>query len=169
MPASLDHPLHRLWSEGRASLNCWLGIPSALAAEATARQGWDTVTLDLQHGLLDYRAAVEMLGAIALTRAAPFVRLPSPDPLAVTRYLDAGALGVIYPMIEDAAGARAFVAGCRYAPRGNRSYEPTRAALLYGGEYAARANDAVIAFAMIETAGALKSLDGILGVEGLDG
>jgi 4-hydroxy-2-oxoheptanedioate aldolase len=106
---------------------------------------------------------------VALTEAVPFVRLADADPLAVTRYLDAGALGLIGPMIEDAAGARAFVAGCRYAPRGNRSYGPMRASLLHGAEYAARANDAVLAFVMIETAAALESLDAILDVEGLDG
>jgi 4-hydroxy-2-oxoheptanedioate aldolase len=169
MPATLDHPLRRLWAEGKAALNGWLSIPNALSAEAMARQGWDTVTIDVQHGLSDYATATEMLTAIALTDAVPFVRLGSPDPFVVTRYLDAGALGLICPLIENADQARTFAASARYAPRGNRSWGPMRAQMLYGNHYGAKVNDSVVTFAMIETGSGLKNLDAILDVEGLDG
>jgi 4-hydroxy-2-oxoheptanedioate aldolase len=169
MTATLDHPLRRLWAEGKAALNGWLSIPDSLSAEAMARQGWDTVTVDVQHGLCDYATATQMLTAVALTDAVPFVRLGSPDPFVVTRYLDAGALGLICPLIDTAEQARVFAASARYAPRGNRSWGPMRAQMLYGSQYGAKANDSVVTFAMIETGSALKNLDSILDVEGLDG
>lgn len=162
-----ENPLRRLWATGRAAVNGWLAIPSILSAEALSRSGWDSVTVDLQHGTADPAWMLAMLPVIQSSGAVPLVRVPWNDPGDVMRALDAGALGVICPMIETAAEARRFVSACLYPPRGARSFGPIRARLAWGDGYAAAANDVVLPIAMIETRAALDNLDEILAVEGL--
>ena len=162
------NPLRTLWSEGRSVINGWLTIASGFAAETMAHQGWDSLTIDLQHGIVDYAAAVEMMTAISTTATVPLVRVPWLEPGIIMKTLDAGAYGVICPMISTRAEAEHFVACTRYAPRGTRSFGPVRALLYGGADYAQHANDTIVTFAMIETAAALDNLDDILAVEGLD-
>ena len=162
------NPLRTLWSEGRSAINGWLTIASGFAAETMAHQGWDSLTIDLQHGIVDYADAVEMMTAISTTAAVPLVRVPWLEPGIIMKSLDAGAYGVICPMISTRSEAERFVACTRYAPRGTRSFGPQRA-LLYGGpDYPEHADATIVRFAMIETAQALDNLDDILSVEGLD-
>ena len=157
------------WVQGRRTINGWLSIPSSFAAEVMAHQGWDSLTIDLQHGVVDYQTAVGMLQAISTTAVVPMVRVPWLDPGIVMKMLDAGSYGVICPMINNRAEAETFVRACRYPPRGNRSIGPIRATLYAGADYARHANETVLAIAMIETAQALDNLDAILATEGLDG
>ena len=161
--------LKGIWAEGRPALNGWLGVPSFFSAEVMAHQGWDTLTIDMQHGLIDYGDAAPMLAAIATTRTVPMVRVPWLDPGIVMKSLDAGALGVICPMVNSRIEAEAFAACLRYAPRGRRSAGPIRAVLAHGADYAARADDLVVGLAMIETRTALESIDAIVSVPELDG
>lgn len=162
------NPLQTLWSEGRNAVNGWLTIASGFAAETMAHQGWDSLTIDLQHGIVDYATAVDMMTAISTTAAVPLVRVPWLEPGIIMKALDAGAYGVICPMISTRSEAERFVACTRYAPRGTRSFGPQRA-LLYGGpDYPQHADATIVRFAMIETAQALDNLDDILSVEGLD-
>jgi 4-hydroxy-2-oxoheptanedioate aldolase len=163
-----ENRLRTLWRDDRAAVNGWLAIPDAFAAEVMARQGWDALTIDLQHGLADPGAMVSMLQAIATTPTVPLVRVPWLEPGIVMRALDAGALGVIAPMIGTREQAQQLVAWTHYPPRGARSFGPVRAGLVHGADYADRADEAVVAFAMIETSQALDNLDAILSVEGLD-
>ena len=163
------NPLRRLWGDNRPALNAWLTIPSAWTAELIAAAGFDAVTIDLQHGLAGDETALAMLQAISTTGAAPLVRLPWNDPAAIMRALDAGAWGVICPMVNNRAEAEAFVGACRYPPRGYRSYGPIRAAVYAGDDYFARANDEVVALALIETADGLANAEAILATPGLDG
>jgi 4-hydroxy-2-oxoheptanedioate aldolase len=166
--AMRENNLRTLWREGRTAVNGWLAIPDAFAAETMAHQGWDTLTIDLQHGVIDYAAMVAMLQAISTTPTVPIVRVPWLEPGIVMKALDAGAYGLICPMVNTREDAQKFVAWTTYAPKGTRSFGPVRA-LLYGGpDYAAQANDTIVRFAMIETAQALDNLDAILSVEGLD-
>ncbi len=140
------------WAAGRAARNAWLTIPDAHLAEMVAARGvTEAVTVDLQHGLFDQVAAVQAFRAVAAHGLAPMVRLRGID-AAVTGYLlDAGAAGVIAPMVETVAEAEALVAACRYPPRGRRSHGPIRTALRPGADAFAAAEEAVV-FAMIETA-----------------
>lgn len=160
--------LNAIWAENRAVLNGWLAIPDGFAAEIMAHQGWDSLTVDMQHGVVDYAAAIRMLTAIATTNVVPIVRVPWLDPGIVMKSLDAGALGIICPMINTAADAAIFASAMRYAPAGGRSYGPIRATLAHGADYASLANDLVTGFAMIETRDALAALDDILATPGLD-
>jgi 4-hydroxy-2-oxoheptanedioate aldolase len=163
-----SNPLRTLWAEGRPVINGWLTIPNGFAAETMAHQGWDSLTIDLQHGIVDYAAAVEMLTAISTTTVAPLVRVPWLEPGIIMKSLDAGAFGVICPMISTREEAERLVACTRYAPRGTRSFGPTRALLYGGADYPQHADATIVRFAMIETAQALENLDDILSVEGLD-
>jgi 4-hydroxy-2-oxoheptanedioate aldolase len=160
--------LRQIWKEDRAVLNGWLAIPNAFSAETMAHQGWDSLTIDLQHGMIDYQAMVGMLQAISTTPTVPIVRVPWLDPGALMKALDAGAYGVICPMVNTREDAQKLVAWTSYAPRGTRSFGPIRATLYAGTDYAQHANDTIVRFAMIETVQALDHLDAILSVEGLD-
>ena len=163
-----ENRLRTLWQSQQVAINGWLAVPSAFSAEVMAHQGWDTLTIDLQHGVIDYSAMVTMLQAISTTATVPIVRVPWLEPGIVMKSLDAGAYGVICPMVNTREDAQRLVAYTHYAPRGARSFGPIRATLYAGADYAQKANDTIVAFAMIETAQALDNLDTILSVEGLD-
>jgi len=153
---------------GKHVLNGWLHIPSSLTAEAMAHAGFNTLTLDLQHGPFGFEAVVPMLQAVSSTATVPLARAPWNEPGIIMKLLDAGCYGVICPMVSTRAECEAFVGACRYPPYGYRSFGPTRVRLGAGDGYAARANDEVLTFAMIETAEALENLDEIMSVPGLN-
>ena len=163
-----ENRLRTLWQADQAVVNGWLAIGNSFSAETMAHQGWDSLTIDMQHGVIDYAAMVTMLQAISTTDAVPVVRVPWLEPGIIMKSLDAGAYGIICPMVNTRKDAQKLVAWTHYAPQGTRSFGPVRAALYGGADYAARANETVVAFAMIETAQALDNLDAILSVEGLD-
>lgn len=163
-----ENVLRRLWSQGQAAVNGWLAIPDSFSAEVMAHQGWDTLTIDMQHGLTDAKALVPMLQAIQATPTMPVVRVPWLEPGVVMRALDCGAQAIICPMVNTADDARRLVSYTRYAPRGGRSFGPVRAGLMLGADYATAANDNVVVFAMIETRQALDNLDEICAVDGID-
>jgi 4-hydroxy-2-oxoheptanedioate aldolase len=164
-----ENRVRQRWQLGETVLNGWLAIPSSFSAETMAHQGWDSLTIDLQHGIVDYLSTVSMLQAISTTDVTPLVRVAWLDPGIIMKVLDAGAYGVICPMINDAGDAEALVAACRYPPQGQRSFGPIRALLYAGADYPSHANEAVVVLAMIETAKALANLDEILAVPHLDG
>lgn len=154
---------------GQPMINAWLSIPSAYAAELVASQGFDCVTVDLQHGMIGFDAAVTMLQAISATAAAPLVRCSSAHGPEIMKLLDAGAYGVICPQVDTPAQAALLVAACRYPPTGNRSFGPARGLLYGGADYFDGANQQIVALAMIESQQALHNLDAILDTPGLDG
>jgi len=163
-----ENRIRTIWNSGGAVVNGWLAIPSVFSAETMAHQGWDSLTVDLQHGLVDYQAAVPMLTAISTTSTMPVVRVPWLEPGIIMKVLDAGAYGVICPMVNTREDAQRLVAYTHYAPQGTRSFGPVRALLYGGADYAQYANDTIVTSAMIETRQALDNLDSILSVEGLD-
>lgn len=155
-------------ASGEPVINAWLSIGSSYSAEGVGHSGVHSVTVDMQHGMLDFQDALHMLQAISATPAIPLVRVPGLDPARIMQLLDAGAYGIICPMISTPEQAAELVAACRYPPTGNRSFGPSRG-LLYGGQdYVAQANDTVLAIPMIETAEAVRRIDEILAVEGVD-
>ena len=163
-----ENRVKRIWREGGAVLNGWLHIPSSFSAELMAHAGYDSLTVDLQHGASDFDTALAMMQAISTTDTVPIVRVSWNEPGLIMRVLDAGSYGVICPMINTREDAEKFVGACRYPPEGYRSFGPFRATLYGGADYAAHANEAVITMAMIETREALENVDGIMSVPGLD-
>jgi 4-hydroxy-2-oxoheptanedioate aldolase len=163
-----ENTLRHIWARGEAVVNGWLSIPTGFSAEVMAHQGFDSLTVDMQHGVVDYQAAVGMLQAVSTTGVIPLARVPWNDPAFVMKILDAGAYGVICPMVNTRDEAEALVRACRYPPRGHRSWGPVRASIYAGADYGDRANDELIVMPMIETAQALGNLDDILSVPGID-
>src|SRR3954467_9765590 len=112
-----ENRIRTLWAAGKAAVNGWLAIPSVFSAETMAHAGWDALTIDMQHGVVDYGAAVSMLTAISTTAVAPVVRVPWLDPGIIMKMLDAGAYGIICPMVNTRADAERFVSAMCYPPR----------------------------------------------------
>lgn len=157
------------FTQGGTAINGWCAVPSPVTAEIIGRAGFDMVTVDLQHGLIDYQMALTMCQVLQGLPAPVIARVPWNDPGIVMKCLDAGFAGVICPMVNTADDARRLVQSARYAPLGGRSFGPTRANLVHGPGYAKGANASVLVLAMIETREALQNLDAILAVEGIDG
>lgn len=158
-----------LWKSGKPAINGWLSIASSFGAEIMAEQGFDSLTVDQQHGALDYSDLLPMLQALRASGVTPMVRVPWLDSGDIMKALDAGAYGIICPMISTADQAAALVQACRYPPLGTRSFGPTRVGIAKGPAYYASANDEVLVLAMIETAEAMENLEAIVATPGLDG
>jgi 4-hydroxy-2-oxoheptanedioate aldolase len=165
----VPNKIKKLWSEGKPVINGWLSTSSPFVAEIMAAQGYDSLTVDCQHGLVAYEAATTMLQAMRASGVVPMVRVPWLDPGDIMKALDAGSYGIICPMVNSRAEAQRLVSWMRYPPDGVRSFGPTRAVFAAGADYGQHANDEVLALAMIETADAMTNLDEIVTTPGLDG
>ena len=163
-----ENRIRKIWDNGGNVLNGWLQVPSSYVAEIMAHESFDSLTIDFEHGMLDFGDIVTMLQAISTTDVVPLVRVQGNDPHMIMKILDAGAYGIICPLIDDRADCEKFVAACRYGPQGNRSFGPARGFLYGGADYGKRANDTLLTFAMIETAAAVENLEAIMSVDGLD-
>jgi len=157
-------------ASGKACVNGWLAIPSGFSAEVMAQCGWDSVTVDLQHGVQDYLSMVQCFQSMAAHPVTPLVRVPWNEPGIIGKVLDGGAWGVICPMVNNKAEAQALAAACLYPPAGKRSNGPIRAAM-YGeaSSYQKIANDQVLVIPMIETQEGIDNIDEILSVPGISG
>lgn len=156
------------WTAGEVTLGAWCMIPEPLTAEALGRAGFDWVLVDMQHGCMDYETALAMIRAIDLTPALPVVRVPWNDPGIIGRALDAGALGIVIPMIQTAEDAKRAVDACLYPPKGRRSFGPIRVGMRDGPGYFMDANERVAVVPMIETPEALAHVEAIAAVPGVD-
>ena len=161
--------LKKIFSEGKAVVNGWLQIPNSFSAEVMAHQGWDSLTIDMQHGAIDYPNALQMLQAVSTTDTVPMARVNWNEPGQIMKILDAGVYGVICPMVSNRKEAERFVQACLYPPEGYRSFGPIRGLLYGGSDYGKHANNEILKFAMIETKEALDKLDEIMSTPGLDG
>jgi 4-hydroxy-2-oxoheptanedioate aldolase len=160
--------LRELWDERGVTLGGWCSIPSAFSAELMGRYGFDWVCIDTQHGLIGYDQMTVMLQGLAITRTPAFVRVPWNSPDHIMKALDAGAEGIIVPMVSSAAEAEAAVAATRYPPEGTRSWGPIRAALDVPGYSPQAGNSRTVLTVMIETPGGVENADEILSVPGVD-
>tara|TARA_B100001248_G_scaffold154139_1_gene116008 strand:+ start:520 stop:1308 length:789 start_codon:yes stop_codon:yes gene_type:complete len=161
--------LKNLFKTGKPIINSWLSVPSSFSAEVMSNQGWDSLTIDMQHGLIDYPNAVNMLQAISTTETTPMARVNWNEPGQIMKILDAGCYGIICPMVSNRKEAENFIKACQYPPKGYRSFGPIRASIYGGDDYAKDANDEILKLAMIETKEALEKLDEILDTPNLDG
>ena len=154
---------------GEGTTNGWLAFGSSYSAEIMGHAGFDSITVDMQHGMFDFNAVLPMLQALSATPTVPIVRVPWNDTALIMHVLDAGAYGIICPMLNNRADAERLVGACRYAPVGMRSYGPARGLLYGGADYPSHANDEIVVLGMIETLEGIKNLDDILATPGLDG
>lgn len=167
----MTNKLKPLWATGQATTNGWLCLPHVLGAEAMATQPWHSITLDMHHGYIDLPDLVSLLAALGGTRHAPvaIVRVPWNDPGVIYRALDAGAQGIICPMVNTAEQAQQLVRAVKYPPVGQRSFGPLRGFMREGPAYVTNANSSCLALAQIETRQAMDNLEAIMAVPGLDG
>ena len=150
------------------AFGCWLKVPSSVTAEVAALSGFDYVCIDMQHGFSDRNDLIPMLQAIQPHSPRAIVRVPSNEPSVIGWALDAGATGVIVPLVNSAEEAEKAVRACLYPSRGNRSMGPTRAERVFGEEYVQGVGDSIQCLPMIETLDALNNLESILSVDGVD-
>lgn len=156
-------------AERRPLLGAWTFLREPFAAEVAAQAGYDYVCVDAQHGLHDDASIAAQLTAIrAGGDALPLVRVLANEAGAIGRVLDAGALGVIVPMVNSAADAAAVVAAARYAPVGARSFGPIGAMTRYGADYAGRVDELVAVIPMVETVEAVADVEAIAATPGVD-
>ena len=165
----IRNTLKELWSQGKPAINGWLSVGNPFIAEIMAAQGYDTLSIDQQHGFLGYDALAPMLQAMKASPVTPIVRVPWLSAGDIMKALDAGALGIICPMINSREEAEFFVSCMRYPPHGQRSMGPTRAVFAHGADYGKSADEQVVALAMIETADGMKNLRDIVKTPGLNG
>jgi 4-hydroxy-2-oxoheptanedioate aldolase len=173
MAASKSLSLAQQLRDGGTVYSGWCGLASPLVAEVIAREGFAAITVDMQHGMWDIAQTVSAIAAIRQGGAAPVVRIPLGDFATASRALDFGAEGIISPMINSAADARAFVAATKYPPLGERSWGPHRATMLAEladqKVYLNEGNEVTFTLAMIETRAALDNVAAIAATPGIDG
>ena len=161
----------RLAGDGQA-LCAWVSVNEPAVAEWLAREAFDAVVLDMQHGAVDFAGAMRSIVSVALAGKPTIARVPIGEFALASRLLDVGASGILAPMINSVADARRLVEVVKFSPLGERSWGP-RAALSLSGldapAYFKAANAMTQAIAMIETRAALDALDDILRVDGIDG
>lgn len=157
------------WAAGETAFAAWLSLESPAAAAAVASAGFDAVVVDLQHGHAKLADLPGLSATLESFPAVPFVRAAWNHPADLMRSLDLGFRGVICPMVGSRAEAEAFVAACRYPPVGTRSYGPIHGAFGRGRDHTRATEEAILLFAMIETAEGLANLDEIASTPGLDG
>ncbi|MBI4602760.1 MAG: aldolase [Planctomycetes bacterium] len=160
-------PLESL-GPGRVPLGIWQLLPSPAVSRYLAQMGWDWVILDLQHGSMSLETAYECVHAIRAAGSVPLLRVKIGDPSEVQRALDMGARGVVVPMVSSPEEARAMARAAKYPPLGARSIG-SDAALHYGADYPERANAGTLLLTQIEHIDAVRQVEAILAVEGVDG
>ena len=160
--------IKQIWRDGKCVTMGWLSVCNGFTAEVMARQGFDALVIDMQHGLTDMANLWPMLQAVSQTDTVPVVRVPWNDPATIMKALDFGAYGILVPLINTAEDAAKAVAACRYPPVGMRSSGPVRAVHYGGADYVAHANDEIVLMGMIGTKEGLANLDAICATPGLD-
>src|SRR5580692_6312792 len=166
----MANKVKEIWASGKVVVNACLAIPSGFSAEVVSQCGFDSVTVDMQHGVQDYQSMVQCFQAMQAHPITPMVRVPWNEPGIIGKSLDGGAMGIICPMVNNRAEAQALADACLYPPIGKRSNGPIRAAM-YGeaSSYQSTANDEILVIPMIETQQAIDNIDEILSVPGING
>jgi 4-hydroxy-2-oxoheptanedioate aldolase len=161
------NPLKERLAARRPLFGGWCSAGSPFVSEVIGLQGFDWVGLDGQHGLWSYDSLLASMMALSKTSAGIIVRVPSRDPATAGRVLDAGAHGVIFPLVESADDAREAVEACRIFPKGKRSFGPVRASQTFGRDPAV-VSESVSCIVMIETAVGVENAEAIAAVPGVD-
>jgi 4-hydroxy-2-oxoheptanedioate aldolase len=167
---SLASSLRAKLATGSPVFGVWAALPDAFAAELMCVPGVDYICIDQQHGLVDYNDMVAMLRAIeGRGSTVPVTRVPANQAWIIGKALDAGAQGVVVPMVSSRAEAEAAVAACRYSPKGVRSFGPVRASMVMDSRDTAVVGDSVLCLVMVETREGVERVDEIASTPGLDG
>jgi 4-hydroxy-2-oxoheptanedioate aldolase len=159
-----------LWRQGKPAAVAWLSTADTYVAESMATVGFDALVLDMQHGMtIGPDRAGAWLQAVSTTDTVPLVRVPWNEPVFVQWVLDAGAYGVIVPLVNNGQEAAKAGGACRYPPLGYRSVGPNRARYYGGRDYFQHANEEVICLVMVEDLRTIERLDELAKAPGIDG
>jgi 4-hydroxy-2-oxoheptanedioate aldolase len=154
---------------GQPSVGSWLTLCSPVSAEIMAHIGWDWLVVDVEHSPVGFDTMVNCFRAVQLGGAVPMARVPWNDTVWIQRTLDAGALGLVVPMVNSAADAEHVVSNMKYATEGQRSFGGSRVAPYIDGDYRTWADEHLAVIVMIETIQAVEHAEAILAVEGVVG
>ena len=165
----IENKVKEKWKSKKVVLNSFLSIPNTFTAEIMSEQGYDALTIDYQHGMIGFNDLFAMLQSIRHSGVTPICRVSGLDHAVISKVMDAGALGVICPMINTRQQVEQLVQDCKYPPVGIRSFGPTRANFSVSSNYFYEANESTFCLAMIETQQAFDNLDEIASTPSLDG
>jgi len=154
---------------GQPAVGSWLSLCSPAAAEAMARLGWDWLVVDAEHSPVGFDTMVNCFRAAQLGGAVPMARVPWNDTIWIQRTLDAGALGLVVPMVNTAEDARSVVGNMKYATQGQRSFGGSRVASYIDGDYRTWTDENLAVIVMIETIQAVENAEAIMAVDGVVG
>lgn len=163
----MDTKVKSTWHEGHPAIGIWSTIDNELVLEALSASGADYICLDMQHGNHCLGTISRMIHAAGCHGTTVMVRVKSNSPVEIGKVLDAGANGVIVPMVNTALDARQALNACLYPPRGVRSFGPYRKAL--GQALDIKAVEDVLCFIMIETDEGLAHVEEIASIDGITG
>lgn len=163
-----ENKAKQLLKAGKPAVGMWLSIPSTNTAEALATVGWDWLTLDVEHGCFNPETQQSLFISIASQGCVPLARIANNDTTIIKQTLDAGAMGVVVPMVCSAEEAKYAVAACKYPPHGIRSAGGGRWRYGYGADWQARANEETLCIVMIEHIDGVERAEEILAVPGVD-
>lgn len=166
------NPFKRALRDGPAQVGLWLSLPDSYAAEIGATAGFDWVLIDGEHAPHDVRSILRQLQAVAPYRSHPVVRLVDGDPALIKQALDIGVRTLLVPMVDTAEQAAALVSATRYPPQGTRGVGAAVARASRWSaraDYLDRANDEACLLVQAESVTALKNLEAICAVDGVDG
>lgn len=168
----MKNRVKKLLQEGQKTSGAWLQLTSTFSAEIMARAGFDWLIIDMEHAPGDFMNLAAQIQAMSATDCVPFVRAPWNDSVTIKRILDTGVMGLLVPYVNSAEEAGAAVAACKYPPEGVRGVAASPRAAYFGQnsmDYLKSANEEIVIVTAVETAEAVKNLDEILAVKGLDG
>ncbi|HEV2972119.1 MAG TPA: aldolase/citrate lyase family protein [Pirellulales bacterium] len=166
-----SNPVKAKLREGRPSFGTWLSLGDLFATRVLARMGFDWLTLDIEHQAIDWSQAATIFAAISDSGCVPLARVPEGSHVLIKRVLDAGAWGIVVPMVDTVEQARRAIAAAKYPPVGNRSVGGGMHSLNFGaslGEYHRRANDEILVVLQTESPTGVDNAEAIYGLPGVD-
>jgi len=165
------NPVKKTLKSGQPSFGTWLSLGDLFATRVLARLGFDWLTLDLEHGAIDWSQAAMIFAAIADAGGVPLARVPKGNHDYIKRTLDAGAWGIVVPMVDTVEQAKIAIAAAKYPPQGNRSVGGGMHALNFGatsGDYYRRANDEIMVILQTESPTGVANAEAIYSLPGVD-
>ena len=164
----MRNPAKEKLQNGEVAIGTFVGIGHPDMTERLSVLGFDWLLLDGEHGPFGFETMQMMMQSMRGDDCSAIVRVQWNDPVIIKRALDIGAHGVLVPWVNTREEAEAAVAACKYPPQGIRGCGPRRASLVHGRDYITTANEGILVAVQIETAAAVKNIDDIIGVEGVD-
>ncbi len=165
------NPVKRKLSEGQPSFGTWLSLGDLYATRVLARMGFDWLTLDIEHSAIDWSQAAMIFACIADAGGVPLARVPKGNHDYIKRVLDAGAWGIVVPMVDTVEQATIAINAAKYPPAGNRSLGGGMASMNFDAgavEYFQKANDEILVILQTESPTGVANAEKIYALPGVD-